>query len=180
MSTLDAPLPAAPAVPGAAPRLLVVRAPYYRAVVDGMTEGALRILREAGATHEVLDVAGAFELPQAIRLAAGGGGAAGGGAAGGGAVAGGAVAGGAFDGYVALGCVVRGGTDHYDHICRETMAGLMAVALRFGLALGTGLLTVHSLEQAVARSGPGGHNKGAEAAAAALGQVAAARRFGRG
>ncbi len=160
MSTQDAPLPAAPAVPGAAPHVLVVRAPYYRAVVDGMTEGALRILGEAGATHEVLDVAGAFELPQAIRLVAGGQR--------------------AIDGYVALGCIVRGGTDHYDHICRETMAGLMAVALQFGIALGSGLLTVHSLEQAVARSGADGHNKGAEAAAAALGQVAVARRFGPG
>ena len=168
MSTLDAPLPAAPVVPGLAPHLLVVRAPYYRAVVDGMTQGALRILREAGATHDVLDVAGAFELSQAIRLVAGG------------LEAGSQGAGGAFDGYVALGCVVRGGTDHYDHICREAMAGLMSVALRFGLALGTGLLTVHSLEQAVARSGPDGHNKGAEAAAAALGQVAVARRFGPG
>lgn len=172
MSTQDAPLPAAPVVAGAAPHMLVVRAPYYRGVVDGMTEGALRILGEAGATHEVLDVAGAFELPQAIGMAARGGAGAGVGGVGG--------PGRGFDGYVALGCVVRGGTDHYDFICRETMAGLMAVGLQFGLALGSGLLTVHSLEQAVARSGADGHNKGAEAAAAALGQVAVARRFGPG
>ncbi len=164
MSTEDAPVPAAPLVEGAAPHMLVVRAPYYRGVVDGMTAGALRILDQAGATHEVLDVAGAFELPQAIRLA----------------LRGGAGGGRGYDGFVALGCVVRGGTDHYDHICRETMAGLMAVALQFGLALGSGLLTVHSLEQAVARSGPDGHNKGAEAAAAALVQVQVARRFGAG
>ena len=83
-----------------------------------------------------------------------------------------------FDGYVALGCVVRGETDHYDHICRETMAGLMHVALSYGIALGTGLLTVHRIEQAVARRGPDGHNKGAEAAVAALLQIAAARRLG--
>ncbi len=172
MSTQDAPLPVAPRVAGAAPHMLVVRAPYYRAVIDGMTEGALRILREAGATHEVLDVAGAFELPQAIGLAARGDVAAGLGGLGSGDQ------GRAFDGYVALGCVVRGGTDHYDFICRETMAGLMAVALQHGVALGSGLLTVHSIEQAVARSGPDGHNKGAEAAAAALVQVGVARRFG--
>jgi len=73
---------------------------------------------------------------------------------------------------------VRGETDHYDHICRETMAGLMNVALQFGLALGSGLLTVHSIDQAIARSGPDGHNKGAEAAAAALLQINAARRLG--
>ncbi len=158
MSTADAPLPASPAVPGPPAHLLVVRAPYYRAVLDGMTEGAVRILRGAGATHEVLDVAGSFELPQAIRLALRGSR--------------------AFDGYVALGCIVRGGTDHYDYICQQTMAGLMSVALQHGIALGSGVLTVHSIEQALARSGADGHNKGAEAAAAALLQVAAARRLG--
>jgi 6,7-dimethyl-8-ribityllumazine synthase len=138
--------------------MLVIRAPYYKDVVDGMTVAAERILREAGATFEILDVAGAFELAQAIRIALRGTQ--------------------KFDGFVALGCIVRGGTDHYDHICRESMAGLMSVALQYGIALGSGLLTVHSLEQAVARSGPDGHNKGAEAAAAALLQVAAGRRLG--
>lgn len=158
MSTLDAPLPTAPAVPGPAPHLLVVRAPYYRDVVDGMTRGAQRILAEAGATHEVLDVAGAFELPQAIRLVLRGKT--------------------RFDGFVALGCVVKGETDHYEFLCREAMAGLMNVALQFGLPLGSGLLTVHTIEQAVARSGDDGHNKGAEAAAAALVQVSVTRTLG--
>ena len=163
MSTADAPLPSAPQVPGAPPRILIVRAPYYRAVVDGMTAGARHILDEAGAHHDILDVAGAFELAQAIRIVLRGTA--------------------RHDGFVALGCVVRGETDHYDHICRESMAGLMAVALQYGIALGTGLLTVHDIAQAEARSRPdfhgsGGHNKGAEAAAAALTQVAVARRMG--
>jgi 6,7-dimethyl-8-ribityllumazine synthase len=158
MSTLDAPLPKAPTVPGPAPHLLLVRAPYYRDVVDGLASGAERILREAGATHVVLDVAGAFELPQAIRIALRG-----------------AMR---FDGFVALGCVVKGETDHYEFLCREAMAGLMHVALQFGIALGTGLLTVDTIEQARARSAADGHNKGAEAAAAALLQVAAMRTLG--
>lgn len=158
MSTLDAPLPAAPSVPGAAPHVLLVRAPYYKDVVDGMTRGAARILGEAGATHDVLDVAGAFELAQAVRIAL--------------------RSTRRHDAYVALGCVVRGETDHYDHICRSSMDGLMQVALQYGIALGTGLLTVHDLAQAVARSSDDGHNKGAEAAAAALLQVAAIRRLG--
>jgi len=158
MSTEDAPLPAAPRVAGPAPHLLVVRAPYYREVIEGMTQGAVQILESAGATYDVLDVAGSFELPQAIRIALRGPK--------------------KFDGFVALGCIVRGGTDHYDHICRETMAGLMNVALGFGIALGSGVLTVHSIEQALARAGAGTHNKGAEAAVAALMQVAAARRLG--
>jgi len=158
MSTEDAALPRAPRVEGSAPHLLIVRAPYYRAVVDGLTTGAERILRDAGATSEVLDVAGAFELPQAIRIAARG-----------------RVR---FDGFVALGCIVRGETDHYEFICRATMDGMMTVALQFGLALGTGLLTCDTLAQAEARSGQDGHNKGAEAAAAALLQINAARRLG--
>jgi 6,7-dimethyl-8-ribityllumazine synthase len=129
-------------------------------VIDGMTDGVHRVLADAGATWEQLDVAGAFELPQAIRLAV--------------------RQSSRVDGYIALGCVVRGETDHYDYICRETMAGLMHVALAFGVALGTGVLTVDRLDQAVARSGPDGHNKGAEAAVAALLQIAVARRFGGG
>jgi 6,7-dimethyl-8-ribityllumazine synthase len=158
VSTEDAALPTAPRIEGLPPHLLIVRAPYYRGVVDGLTDGAQRLLREAGATFETLDIAGAYELPQAIRIA---------------------VRGAAhFDGFVALGCVVRGETDHYDHICRETMAGLMTVALQFGLCLGTGLLTVDSIDQAESRAATNGYNKGAEAAAAALLQIGAARRLG--
>lgn len=158
MSTAGAPPPAAPHVPGPSPHLLMVRAPYYRAVVDGMTRGAERIMRDAGATWTVLDVAGAFELAQAIRIALRGTQ--------------------RFDGFVALGCIVRGETDHYDYICRESMAGLMTVALQYGIALGSGLLTVHDIGQAEARSADDGHNKGAEAAAAALLQIVAARQMG--
>jgi 6,7-dimethyl-8-ribityllumazine synthase len=158
MSTADAPLPTAPRISGEAPRLLIVRAPYYKDVVDGMTWGAARILDEAGAAHETLDVAGSFELAQAIRIVLRGSE--------------------KFDGFVALGCIVRGGTDHYDYICRETISGLMQVALQYGIALGSGVLTVHSIEQANVRSGQNGFNKGAEAAVAALLQIAAARRFG--
>ena len=158
MSTEDAPLPAAPKIDGDLPHVLIVRAPYYKAVVDGLTEGAERILREAGATSEVLDIAGAYELPQAIRLAVRGDK--------------------DFDAFVALGCIVRGETDHYEFICRATMEGIMSVALQFGLCVGTGLLTCDTLAQAEARSGMDGHNKGAEAAAAALLQLNAARRLG--
>ena len=158
MSTEDAPLPAAPRIDGPPPRLLIIRAPYYKGVIDGLTAGAERILREAGATWELLDIAGAYELPQAIRLAVRGNQ--------------------RFDGFVALGCIVRGETDHYDFICKSTMDGIMNVSLQFGLCVGTGLLTCGTIGQAEARSGMDGHNKGAEAAAAALLQVNAARRLG--
>lgn len=160
MSTEDAPLPAAPHVDGPPPHILLVRAPYYRNVVDGLTDGATRILREAGATFDVLDIAGAFELPQAIRIALRGSA--------------------RHDGFVALGCIIRGETDHYEFICRASMQGLMDVSLQFGIALGTGLLTCDALAQAEARSGADGFNKGAEAASAALLQINAARRLGAG
>ena len=158
MSTEDAALPAAPRVDGPAPHVLIVRAPYYQEIADGLLDGATRILRDAGATFALIDVAGAYELPQAIRLAL--------------------RAHQRFDAYVALGCVVKGETDHYDHICRETIRGLMSLSLQFGLALGQGVLTVHRLDQARARSSANGHNKGAEAAAAALVQLHVARGFG--
>ena len=157
MSTQDAVPAAAISLPGPAPHVLLVRAPYYRPVVDGMTAGAEAILAASSATHDVLDVAGAFELAQAIRIALRGST--------------------RYDGYVALGCVVKGETDHYQFICQTSMDGLMQVALQYGIALGTGLLTVATLDQAVARS-TGTHNKGAEAAAAALMQIAAMRRLG--
>ncbi len=158
MSTADAPLPTAPHIDGPPPYLLVVRAPYYTGVVDGLREGAARILRQAGAGFEVLDVAGALELAGAVRLAVGGTR--------------------HFDGYVALGCVVRGDTDHYEYVCREAMAGLTQVVLQFGLCLGNGLLTVDRVDQAIARAQADGPNKGAEAAVAALLQIRAARWLG--
>jgi 6,7-dimethyl-8-ribityllumazine synthase len=158
MSSADAPLARAPKLDGPAPSLLIVRAPYYPDVVDGLRDGAVRILQEASARFEVLDVAGAMELAGAVRLAIDGTR--------------------RFDGYVALGCVVKGGTDHYEHVCREAMSGLTQVALQFALCLGNGLLTVNSIEQALERSKGDGFNKGAEAAVAALLQIRAARWLG--
>ena len=110
MSTEDAPLPAAPRVEGPPPHLLLVRAPYYREVVDGLTARRRRAsCAKPAPRSKSLDVAGAFELPQAIRIALRGTR--------------------RFDGFVALGCIMRGETDHYEFICRATMDGMMSVAL---------------------------------------------------
>ena len=158
MSTIDAALPAAPHLEGPAPHVLIVRAPYYTEVVDGLRDGAARILAEAGASFDVLDVAGALELAGAVRLAVRGKR--------------------RYDGFVTLGCVVKGDTDHYEFVCNEAMSGLTQVVLQFGLCLGNGLLTVHSLQQALDRATADGHNKGAEAAVAALRQIGAARWLG--
>lgn len=155
MSTADAQLPVAPELPGAAPRILLIRAPYYRDVIDGMTKAAAAILQPVHAEIESIDVAGAFELPQALRIALRGSK--------------------KFDGFVVLGCVVRGETDHYEFICNTAMDGLMQVAIQYGICLGTALLTVDTVAQAQARSRETGANKGAEAAVACLKQIAIAR-----
>ena len=158
MSTIDAVSRETPPVPGPPPRLLVIQAPYYEQVVGGMRRGAEGIFAGAGASADVVDVAGAFELPAALRMAL-------------------AQTGTRYDGFLVLGCVVRGETDHYDHICRETCRGVMDLSTETGAAIGFGLLTVDTVQQAVARSGENRMNKGAEAAQALLGQVALRRRW---
>jgi 6,7-dimethyl-8-ribityllumazine synthase len=123
-----------------------------------MVDGARRVLDSIESDYEIVEVAGAYELPQALRIAAG--------------------TDRPFDGFVVIGCVIKGETDHYDFICRSSMDGIMRVALDHKLCLGTALLTVDTIDQALARSGAE-HNKGAEAAIAMLKQVALLRRLGR-
>ena len=160
MSTIDSPEREARPIPGPPPRLLVIQAPYYGEVVGGMRRGAEAVFAAAGAAApEVVDVAGAYELPAALRMAL-------------------TQTAARYDGFLILGCVVRGETDHYDHICRETCSGVMGIAAETGAAIGFGLLTVDRLEQAIARSSGDRMNKGAEAAHALLGQVALRRHWG--
>lgn len=157
MSTADAPERPVPSIPGAPPRLLCIQAPYYEAVVSGMHRAAVSMAMAIGAQVETIDVAGAFELPAALRMAI--------------------QAGRAGDGVLILGCVVQGGTDHYEHICRETFRGIMDITVETGLPLGFGLLTVTTLEQAQQRSADNRHNKGREAMFALLTQVALRRAW---
>lgn len=157
MSTKDAPIRTAQPLGGPGARVLVIQAPYYTDVVGGMLQGAAQVLESAGVTHGVVDVAGAFELPAALRMAS--------------------FAEPGWDGYLLLGCVVKGETDHYDFICDAVCQGVMSISAETGMALGFGLLTVATLDQAIARSRQDGMNKGAEAAHAVLGQIALARRW---
>ena len=158
MSTADAPDRPVPPISGTSPRLLCIQAPYYQAVVAGMRRAAADMAALAGATMETVEVAGAFELPAALRMAI--------------------QAGRAGDGVLILGCVVQGGTDHYDHICRETFRGIMDISVQTGLPLGFGLLTVATLQQAEERSADDRHNKGREAMFALLTQLAQRRAWG--
>jgi 6,7-dimethyl-8-ribityllumazine synthase len=162
VSTKDAPERATPAIPGPPPRLLIVQAPYYAQVVGGMRRGAEGVFAAAGAEVEVVDVAGAFELPAALRMALS---------------AQLSPSGTRWDGFLILGCVVKGETDHYEFICDAVCHGIMAIGAETGAAIGFGLLTVDTLQQAIARSADDRNNKGAEAAHALLGQVALRRRW---
>lgn len=140
----------------AASRILLVEAPYYAHISALLRRGAESALAAAGAAHESVSVPGAFEIPAAIATAARGGG---------------------FDGFVALGCVIRGETTHYDHICAESARGLQDLAVRDGLAIGYGILTVENEAQALVRAAPEGRDKGGEAVRACLALLALKRRF---
>ncbi|MBR0660433.1 6,7-dimethyl-8-ribityllumazine synthase [Neoroseomonas oryzicola] len=158
MSTIDAPERGAATLTGPAPRILAIAAPYYRDVVDGMLRGARRVFDDVKATVEVAEVAGGYELPAALAMAL--------------------KVPGRWDGFLLLGCVVKGETDHYTFICDAICHGVMDVSTRSAASIGFGLLTVDTLAQAEARSRDDNMNKGAEAAHAVLGQIALARRWG--
>ena len=142
-------------------RVALLRARFNPAVVDGLVEGALLCLEEMGAARagiDVLDVPGSFELPLAAQAAARSG---------------------RYDAVVALGAVIKGETDHYEHVAREASSGLATVARETGVPVGFGVLTVAQEEQALSRSAAGPGNKGAEAARAAVAMVHVVRSFGR-
>jgi len=141
----------APKLPGA--RVLLVVSPYYRDVADMMQRGAEAVAAEAEITLDRVFVPGAFEIPGAIKLARK-----------------------HYDGFVALGCVVRGETSHYDYVCGESARGLMQLSLK-GMAIGYGILTVENIEQAEVRADPARGDKGGEALKAALSMIALQRRF---
>jgi 6,7-dimethyl-8-ribityllumazine synthase len=142
-----------------APHLLLVEAPYYTHIAALLRDGAEKALAAAGATFEAIQVPGAFEIPGAIGLAA--------------------KAKGKFDGFVALGCVIRGETSHYDHICESTAEWLQHLAVEEGLPIGYGILTCENESQALVRATPGGNgrDKGGEAVGACLAMIAIKRRF---
>ncbi|HVA12366.1 MAG TPA: 6,7-dimethyl-8-ribityllumazine synthase [Stellaceae bacterium] len=142
----------------APPRILVVEARYYAQISDELLKGAKAAIEEAQARYDVVTVPGAFEIPAAIRFAA--------------------LSKTPYDGYVALGCVIRGETTHYEHVCTESAHGLQQLALEQKLAIGFGILTVENQDQALARAKVDKRNKGGEAAKACLAMVELKRRFG--
>lgn len=140
-------------------RVALVAAPYYRKIVDALLQGARAVLERAGAQHESIFVPGALEIPLAIATLAQ------------------AHTGGnpRFDGYVGLGCVIRGETSHYDTVSHLSAHGLMQLGLSGQFAVSNGILTVENPHQAMVRAEPFGQNKGGEAARACLALIALRR-----
>ena len=144
------------------PRVLVVEGRFYPELQDELRRGAVRALEAAGAEFEVAAVPGAFEIPAAIALAE---------------EVGHRPMGVRYDGYVALGCVIRGETTHYDYVCAESARGLMDLAIGRKLAVGYGVLTCENDEQAWARARISEGDKGGAAARACLEMIALKRRL---
>ncbi|ESW61973.1 MAG: 6,7-dimethyl-8-ribityllumazine synthase [Rhodobacter sp. CACIA14H1] len=136
-------------------KLLVVVAPYYRDIADNLIAGAKAKAAACGAEVDVVEVPGALEVPTAIAMAE-------------------RMA--KYDGYVALGCVIRGETTHYDTVCNDSSRGLTLLGLQ-GACIGNGILTVENRAQAEVRADPHGQDKGGGAAAAALHLVALSRKW---
>ena len=123
-------------------KLQIVVSPYYKAIADNMVAGAKAEIEAAGATWDLIEMPGALEIPTAIgiseRMSN-------------------------FDGYVALGCVIRGDTDHYDHVVEQTAKGIKDVGVNTGVPTIFGVLTCDTLEQAIHRAGAKMGNAGRSA-----------------
>ncbi|MGF1463914.1 MAG: 6,7-dimethyl-8-ribityllumazine synthase [Maricaulaceae bacterium] len=138
------------------PRVLIVEARFYPEIADELAQGALEALNTRNASAHRVTVPGVFEIPAAIAWAE---------------KIGHSGQGPSYDGFVALGCVIRGETSHYDYVCGESARALMDLTVNAGLAVGYGVLTVETEAQAWVRARRSDKNKGADAANAALAMV---------
>lgn len=139
------------------PHILIVAANFYPDVTGELLNGARTALAHFNATFDEVEVPGAFEIPATINFA---------------------IQSKKYDGYVALGCVVRGETSHYDYVCGESARGIMDLSLNKNAAIGYGILTVENMEQAFVRANVTDGNKGRDAVEACLKLVALKNQFG--
>lgn len=137
-------------------RVLIATSRYYEKIALELESGAIEVLTKEKSSYDTIIVPGAFEIPGVIAMAADSG---------------------KFDGAVALGCVIRGETSHYDHICTESARGLMELIVHRRQAIGLGILTCENHEQAWVRADRKQKNKGADAANACLKMIALRKKF---
>jgi 6,7-dimethyl-8-ribityllumazine synthase len=145
------------------PHILIIEARFYDDMADELARGAEGALQEAGARFDRISVPGVLEIPAALAAAL---------------KAGKAGKGPVYDGFVALGCVIRGETTHYDIVSNESARALMDLSVEHVLALGNGIQTVENDNQAWARVKGSEKNKGGAAAKAALAMIALKRQLG--
>lgn len=145
------------------PHIMIVEARFYDDIADELAKGAIEVIEEAGASYERYPVPGSFEIPAAIQFAV--------------RSMDFYTARQRFDGYVALGCVIRGETTHYDYVCQESARGLHDLALRHTLAVGYGILTCENRDQALERARVDKGDRGGNAARACLAMIEMKRQF---
>lgn len=138
------------------PHLLIVEARFYEDIADSLREGAIAAIKEDGASYDIVSVPGVLEIPTAVALA----------------IDAMEEGGTHYDGFVVLGCVIRGETTHYEIVSNESARALMDLSVSSSIAIGNAILTVENEEQAWARAKKSDKNKGGEAAKAALAVVA--------
>lgn len=137
-------------------RVLIATSRYYEDIARELEAGAEEVLNHDKAVHDTIVVPGAFEIPGVVAMAADSG---------------------KFDGAIALGCIIRGETSHYDHICTESARGLMELIVHRRQAVGLGILTCETREQAWVRADRNQKNKGADAANACLKMIELRKKF---
>lgn len=135
-------------------KVLILEARFHENITDMMVQGAIAVLEQSGVKYERLSVPGSFELPGAIRFAMN-----------------------MYDGFVALGCVIRGATSHFEYVCAESARGLMTLTMEHNMAIGYGILTCETEAQAIERADPKQLDKGGDAAAACLRMIELKSRF---
>jgi 6,7-dimethyl-8-ribityllumazine synthase len=143
-------------------RILIVEARYYDDLADALLAGAMKVLEEAGVDVERVSVPGSLEIPGTIAIA----------------VEAARRKRRAYDGVVALGCVIRGETIHFEIVAQESARGLMALSMTHALPIGNGIITVNTQSQAFARARMEEEDKGGDAARAALALVRVKRQLG--
>lgn len=137
-------------------KILIIQAVFYEKISAMLLEGAIKKIQSSGYEYEIVNALGAFEIPAIIAMANKSN---------------------QFAGYIALGCVIRGETTHYDYVCLESARGLNELAMKDNLAIGYGIITVENEAQAIARADLKQKDKGGFAAAACLEMIKIKQRF---
>jgi len=145
-----------------APKLLIIEARFYGDIADALVEGATQAIEAAGGQYERISVPGVLEIPAALSMVMS-------------AMENEGIL---YDGFVLLGCVIRGETSHYDIVANESARVIMDLMVDADLAIGNGILTVENVDQAWARAKVDDKNKGGSAAEAALAMIRLRERLG--